>query len=38
MLIVLGTGVPGVLVIPTVVIVIVITFMRLGDYAARRQQ
>jgi hypothetical protein len=38
MLIVLGTGVPGMLVIPTVVIVIVVAFMRLGDYAARRQQ
>jgi len=38
MLITLATGVPRVLVIPPVVIVIVVAFMRLRDYTARRQQ
>jgi hypothetical protein len=38
MLVVFATGVPRMLVIPPVVIVIVVAFMRLGDYTARRQQ
>jgi hypothetical protein len=38
MLIAFATGVPRMLVIPPVMIVIVVAFVRLGDYAARRQQ